>query len=67
VRAITYGGVPVNLDSLAMAGPLAIVVIAGLVVAGKCIVALGALRGAKSEDRAAIIKAISDLFKIRRW
>ena len=45
-------------------GPWAAAVIVAVIVAGRCIVALGALRGAESKDRAAIIKAVSDLFRL---
>ncbi len=46
------------------ASPWMAAAIVGLPVAGKVIVAGIALRGAESKDRAAIVNAVSDLF---RW
>lgn len=53
-----------QLELLMSSGPWAAAAIVAVIVAGRCIVAIGALRGAESKDRAAIIKAVSDLFRL---
>ncbi|MER7332953.1 MULTISPECIES: hypothetical protein [unclassified Micromonospora] len=53
-----------SIEPIAAASPLIAAVLVGLPVAGKVIVAGIALRGSESKDRAAIVKAVSELF---RW
>jgi hypothetical protein len=52
----------VTLEPIASTAPWALATVLGLAVVCKCIVAIGAIRGAESKDRAAIIKAVADLF-----